>query len=70
MAEHTTNWPPPRKRLTPQEQARVTARYKTMYADGTSVRRLAELSGRSYGFVHRSLSDAGVIFRSRVGKSR
>ncbi|MCZ0975900.1 helix-turn-helix domain-containing protein [Streptomyces albulus] len=70
MADHTTNWPPPRKRLTPQEQARVTAKYKTMYADGTSIRRIAAMSGRSYGFVHRCLADADVMFRSRGGKAR
>ncbi len=35
--------------------------------DGLSVRLTAEAVGKSFGFVHRILKDAGVTIRSRGG---
>ncbi|GAB3902290.1 helix-turn-helix domain-containing protein [Kibdelosporangium lantanae] len=40
------------------------------YAKGTSIRELADQIGRSYGFVHRLLDEAGVEFRGRGGNTR
>ena len=40
------------------------------YQAGASVRSLAEEIGRSYGFVHRVLQEAGVTMRRRGGNTR
>ncbi|MEU2225003.1 helix-turn-helix domain-containing protein [Streptomyces sp. NPDC018347] len=40
------------------------------YGEGRSIRAIAESHGRSYGFVHRVLSEAGVPFRARGGDAR
>jgi hypothetical protein len=37
------------------------------YEKGASIRALAESTGRSYGFVHRILSESGVALRGRGG---
>ncbi|MEV6419084.1 helix-turn-helix domain-containing protein [Streptomyces sp. NPDC051662] len=37
---------------------------------GLSIRAICEETGRSFGFVHRMLSEAGVKLRSRGGKNR
>ena len=37
---------------------------------GSSIRDLASETGRSYGFVHRMLSEAGVTLRGRGGATR
>ncbi|WP_433355565.1 helix-turn-helix domain-containing protein [Microtetraspora malaysiensis] len=38
---------------------------KRRYASGESIRELAVATGRSYGFVHRLLGEAGVLLRPR-----
>jgi hypothetical protein len=38
------------------------------YEKGRSIRNLAEWLGRSYGFVHRLLSESGVTLRGRGGR--
>lgn len=40
------------------------------YDAGASIRALAEETGRSYGFVHRMLSESGVTLRGRGGATR
>ena len=40
------------------------------YAGGESIRDLARSSGRSYGFVHRILSESGQQLRGRGGATR
>jgi Helix-turn-helix domain len=40
------------------------------YASGESIRSLAASTGRSYGFVHRLLREAGVELRRRGGATR
>ncbi|WP_267883317.1 helix-turn-helix domain-containing protein [Streptomyces sp. NRRL S-1022] len=40
------------------------------YREGRSIRAIAEAHGRSYGFVHRVLSEAHVPFRARGGDPR
>ena len=43
---------------------------KKKYEKGASIRALAESTGRSYGFVHRVLSENGVTLRGRGGATR
>jgi hypothetical protein len=40
------------------------------YTDGESIRALASSTGRSYGFVHRVLTESGVQLRQRGGARR
>ena len=40
------------------------------YEKGASIRALAESTGRSYGFIHRVLSESGVTLRGRGGATR
>lgn len=40
------------------------------YTQGESIRNLAASTGRSYGFVHRALSESGVQLRQRGGARR
>jgi len=40
------------------------------YEQGASIRSLADSTGRSYGFVHRVLSESEVTLRSRGGATR
>lgn len=50
------------------EKVRLKALWKQQYAEGMSLREIAADSGRSYGMVHKYLSEAQVEFRSRGGK--
>ncbi|GAA3094515.1 hypothetical protein GCM10020001_007930 [Nonomuraea salmonea] len=43
---------------------------KKRYAAGESIRALAASTGRSYGFIHRILSESGVTLRGRGGATR
>ncbi|WP_234481910.1 helix-turn-helix domain-containing protein [Streptomyces sp. MBT49] len=61
----------PARRLTPgPDRDKVAQDLKKKYDSGTSIRALAEETGRSYGGVHRLLADAGATFRSRGGAPR
>ncbi|WP_432169514.1 helix-turn-helix domain-containing protein [Streptomyces sp. 1222.5] len=40
------------------------------YGEGRSIRAIAEAHGRSYGFVHRVLTEAGAPLRARGGDAR
>jgi hypothetical protein len=48
----------------------LAAELTKKYEKGTSIRVLAESTGRSYGFIHRVLSESGVTLRSRGGVNR
>ena len=48
-----------------REQLASTLRKK--YEKGASIRELAEQIGRSYGFVHRVLTENGVTLRGNTG---
>ncbi|MCQ4079700.1 helix-turn-helix domain-containing protein [Streptomyces sp. RB6PN25] len=61
---------PARRLRSGPERDRVAAELKTKYAQGASIRALAEQTDRSYGGVHRLLADAGVVFRPRGGAIR
>lgn len=54
-------------RLTGEERRGVRKSIVAWYENGWSVRRIAEHLGRSYGFVHRMLQEAGVQMRPRGG---
>ncbi|WP_406430381.1 helix-turn-helix domain-containing protein [Streptomyces sp. NBC_00631] len=43
---------------------------KKAYDKGASIRTLAQGCGRSYGFVHRLLTEADTTLRSRGGPNR
>jgi predicted transcriptional regulator len=57
-------------RITGAERERLTNTLRKKYEKGASLRELAEQTGRSYGFVHRVLTDAGVALRGRGGVTR
>lgn len=57
-------------RLTGTERDALASRLVTEYEQGASIRSLAESTGRSYGFVHRVLSESDVTLRSRGGATR
>lgn len=57
----------PGQRIVGKNRVRVAATLKKMYGKGASIRAIAESIGRSYGFVHRVLCEAGVTLRTRGG---
>ncbi|MFF3159420.1 helix-turn-helix domain-containing protein [Streptomyces sp. NPDC057910] len=57
-------------RTTGAARTALAAQFKAAYEGGTSLRSIAEEAGRSYGFVHRVLSESGVVFRARSGRHR
>jgi predicted transcriptional regulator len=67
MAAHTTA---KGKRITGEARIKMAADLKKKYEKGASIRALAEATDRSYGFVHRILSESGVVLRGRGGATR
>jgi predicted transcriptional regulator len=57
-------------RVTGTERDKLSATLMKKYNGGASIRELAGSTGRSYGFVHRVLSEAGVNLRGRGGATR
>ena len=57
-------------RVTGGDRDKLAADLKKKYEQGASIRLLAESSGRSYGFVHRILSESGASLRGRGGATR
>jgi hypothetical protein len=55
------------QRITGSEREKLSDRLVEQYLAGASIRQLAQQTGRSYGFVHRILVDAGVPLRGRGG---
>ena len=51
----------PNKHVTGQRRQTVTATFVAAYTGGMTIRQIVEKSGRSYGFVHRVLGEAGVL---------
>ncbi|MFE2739080.1 helix-turn-helix domain-containing protein [Streptomyces sp. NPDC056723] len=58
------------KRITGAARDQVAADLKAAYEGGASIRSIAESTKRSYGFVHRILTEAGVTLRGRGGAMR
>lgn len=57
-------------RITGKPRTSATEVFKKKYANGVSIRTIAQQSGRSYGFVHRLLVESGVSMRGRGGFNR
>jgi predicted transcriptional regulator len=57
-------------RVTGDDRSSLAEDLKNKYERGESIRVLAESSGRSYGFVHRILSESGTTLRGRGGATR
>lgn len=57
-------------RVTGAERDKLAADLRKKYDAGQSIRTLAAASGRSYGFVHRMLSESGATLRGRGGATR
>jgi hypothetical protein len=57
-------------RVTGAERDRLAADLKKRYDSGGSIRALAAATGRSYGFIHRILTESGVNLRGRGGERR
>jgi len=63
-------WPPARIPLSEKARRACGQELKRRYDPGTvSIRNLMEESGRSYGFVHRALKEAGVQFAPRGNRT-
>ena len=58
------------RRVTGNERDKLAADLKKKYESGESIRALAEDTGRSYGFVHRMLTESGATLRGRGGATR
>ncbi|HET7899781.1 MAG TPA: helix-turn-helix domain-containing protein [Candidatus Nanopelagicales bacterium] len=58
------------RRVSGNERDKLAVDLKKKYTAGASIRDLAEQTGRSYGFVHRVLSESGVALRGRGGATR
>ena len=57
-------------RITGPARDKLASELKKKYEQGASIRALAEANGRSYGFVHRILSESGASLRGRGGATR
>jgi predicted transcriptional regulator len=57
-------------RVTGTERDKLSATLARKYTSGTSIRELAKDTNRSYGFIHRVLSESGVTLRGRGGATR
>jgi hypothetical protein len=54
-------------RVTGEDRSRLATDLRNRYDAGESIRSLATSTGRSYGFIHRILTEAGVALRGRGG---
>lgn len=57
-------------RVTGTDRSELATDLKTRYDGGESIRALAAATGRSYGFIHRLLTETGVKLRGRGGATR
>jgi hypothetical protein len=57
-------------RVTGADRTKLASDLKKRYDNGESIRSLAAATGRSYGFVHRILTETGVSLRGRGGATR
>jgi len=54
-------------RVTGPDRSKLASDLAERYGAGESIRSLASSTGRSYGFIHRILTEIGVTLRSRGG---
>jgi predicted transcriptional regulator len=57
-------------RVTGDQREELARQLATQYVAGASIRELSASTGRSYGFIHRMLTDADVPLRGRGGATR
>jgi hypothetical protein len=57
-------------RVTGADRTKLASDLKKRYNAGESIRSLAASTGRSYGFIHRILTETGVSLRGRGGATR
>lgn len=57
-------------RVTGPDRTKMASDLKSRYDAGESIRALALATGRSYGFIHRILTEQGVTLRGRGGSTR
>ena len=57
-------------RVTGEDRSKLATDMAQRYDAGESIRSLATSTGRSYGFVHRLLTETGVRLRGRGGATR
>ena len=57
-------------RVTGPDRNKLATDLKQRYDSGESIRSLANATGRSYGFIHRILTETGVSLRGRGGATR
>jgi hypothetical protein len=57
-------------RISGSDRDKLATDLRKKYEGGASIRDLAAETGRSYGFVHRVLSETGVQLRGRGGATR
>jgi hypothetical protein len=57
-------------RVTGGDRDKLSVTLRKKYDGGASIRDLAASTGRSYGFVHRILSESGASLRGRGGATR
>ncbi len=57
-------------RVTGGDRQKLASELKKKYTSGQSIRSLAAETNRSYGFVHRMLTESGVELRGRGGATR
>jgi len=57
-------------RVTGEARDSLTRQVMTRYQAGESIRSIAATTGRSYGFIHRLLSEGEVELRGRGGATR
>jgi hypothetical protein len=54
-------------KITGPARAELAQAWRQSYESGASIRRIAESSGRSYGFVRQVLVESGTTLRERGG---
>jgi predicted transcriptional regulator len=57
-------------RITGSDRTKLASEVRKQYERGRSIRELADSHGRSYGFIHRLLSENEVTLRGRGGATR
>jgi Helix-turn-helix domain len=57
-------------RVTGADREKLASELKSRYESGDSIRALAAATERSYGFVHRILTESGASLRGRGGATR
>jgi len=57
-------------RVTGEDRSKLATDLAQRYDAGESIRSLATSTGRSYGFIHRLLTENGVSLRGRGGATK